>query len=311
VSETIEYVGGQPEGKPRRPWPYLIAGLAALVALALVFLAWPAIRGGGRALSEQVLPYNVNIKGSWSEPDMVAGGPVSLLLTVQNADSRTIQGMTLRLKGLKPGWQVLAATPDATVSGDNIYFRDLLRPGRSESITVKLMPVESGNFNIPLSLSAGRSSQPMQLHTSDNNVVLGLVAPAAVRDPTPADNAIQVEASSTSVLPVGDEGTLEVRFQNAGALRITSITVNFPNLPNSMELSSTTPAADLASDGKSVRFSTQLDPGDEAQISVHFIAHKAGTYHLSTQFFVSDQPIPVPLPNGDRALSFDVSVISG
>jgi hypothetical protein len=311
VSESIEYVGGQPEGQAKRPWPYLFGGLAALVGIGLLVLAWPAIQGGGRALSEQVLPYNVNIKGSWSNADLVAGGPVDLLLTVQNADSRTIQGITIRLKGLKPGFQVLGATPDANVSGPDVFFRDQLRPGRSESITIKLLPVESGNFNIPFSLSAGRSTQPMHLHTSDNSVTLGLVAPAAVRDATPADNAIQVQVQSTSALAVGDQGTVAVRLQNAGALRITSVTLNFPDLPSSFELSSTTPAGDLASDGKSVRFATQLDPGDQTDVTVHFIAHKPGTFHVSTQFFLSDEPIPVQLANGDRALSFDVSVTAG
>jgi hypothetical protein len=38
------------------------------------------------------------------------------------------------------------------------------------------------------------------------------------------------------------------------------------------------------------------------------VPHTAGTFHIAAQLYLSDQPDPIVLPNGDRAVNFDVTV---
>lgn len=308
MDEPIEWVGGQPEGARRKRWPYALVPLAVIGVVSLSTLGWSSIRTAGRAVATAVVPYTVGVKGSWSTQDKVVGGPISMLLTIQNTDPRRIEGMTLRLHGLRPGWTIIGAAPSAQISGDAIFFGRELAPGKSEDLTVNLMPVRSGASEIQLTLSVGRSSTSIQMKTSATSQGPVLSAPASVRAATPSDLAVQPQLLYVKDLVVGDDASWDVQVQNAGTVRITSVTVGFPQLPASFELTTTRPTSTIDQGSRSVRFTVTLDPGDGETLTVHFVPHATGTFHVAAQLFLSDQPDPIVLPNGDRAVNFDVTV---
>ena len=308
MDEPIEWVGGQPEGKRRKRWPYALVPITLLGLVALSVLTWSSLRSAGRALTTAMVPYTVGVKGSWSTPDKVVGGPISMLLTIDDTDPRPLDGLTLRLQGLHPGWQLIGAGPSAQIHGDSIFFARVLAPGKSEDLTVNLMPVRSGDSQIQITLAVGRSTTSIVMKTSATSAGTLLSAPATVRDATPSDFAIQPRLIYIKDLAVGSDASWDVEVQNAGVVRITSVTVSFPALPASFELTSTQPTASVDQGGRAVRFALTLDPGDGETLTVHFVPHATGTFHVAAQLYLSDQPDPAVFPNGDRAVNFDVTV---
>jgi hypothetical protein len=308
MDEPIEWVGGQPEGARPRRWPYALVPIALIVMVGASALAWGSIRSGGRVVADSVLPYTVGVNGKWSAQDMVVGGPISMTLTIDNTDPRKLQGMTLRLKGLNPGWQIIGAAPSAQIGSDTIFFSQLLAPGKSEDLTVKLMPTKAGASQIQLSLSPGRTTRSITMKTSATAQGTTINAQASVRDATATDLSVQPQLLYVPTLGVGTDATWDVQIQNLGTVRITSVTVAFPVLPPSFQVTTTSPAAAISNGGKNVRFATILDPGDGETLTVHFVPHTSGTFHVAAQLFLSDQPDPIVLPNGDRAVNFDVTV---
>jgi hypothetical protein len=308
MDEPIEWIGGQPEGPRRRRWPYALVPLALISLLALTAFGWTGIRSAGRAVGYAMVPYTVGVQGSWSSQDKVVGGPLSMLLTIQNTDPRRLEGMTLRLNGLKSNWRIIGAGPSAQVRARSIYFSQTLAPGKSENLTVNLMPLRSGDSEIQLSLMVGRGSASITMKTGATSQGQVLTAAASVRDATPSDLAVQPQLLYVRDLRIGNDASWDVQVRNAGAVRITSVTVAFPGLPSSFELTTTTPSATIDQSSDSVRFGTTLDPGDGETLTVHFTPHAAGTFHVAAQLFLSDQPDPIVLPNGDRAVNFDVTV---
>lgn len=309
MDEPIEWVGGQLEGaRPRRRWPYALVPLVLIGAVVGTALGWNSIRGAGRAVADTVVPYNVGVKGAWSTQDKVVGGPLSMLLTISNTDPRPLQGMTLRFHGLHPDWSIIGAAPNAQIHGDNIFFASPLAPGKSEDLTVNLMPMRSGDSEIQLGLSVGKTTTAITMRTSSTSVGTLLNAPASVREATPSDLAVTPQLLYVRDLTLGSDSSWDVQIQNAGVVRITSVTVGFPQLPSSFELTTTQPTASVDAAAGTVRFATTLDPGDGETLTVHFIPHSVGTFHVSAQLYLSDQPDPIVLPNGDRAVNFDVTV---
>ena len=309
MDEPIVWVGGQPEGagRPKR-WPYFMVPVAFVGLVAVVALSWSPLRAAGQSLAGSMLPYTVGVTGQWSSQDKVVCGPVSMQLSVKNTDPRALQGMTLRLKGLRPGWRILGASPAAHLASDSVYFPQTLTTNQSEDLTVKLMPLKSGSFTLQLTIDAGRTATAMRLQTSSTTVAMGLNAPADVRDPVPDDYAVTPQLLYVPDLGVGQPASWDVQVQNAGAVRITSVTVLFPDLPDSFQVTDTTPSAQVTNSGHSIRFPVTLDPGDGQTMTVRFVPHTAGTFHIAAQLFLSDQPDPIVLPNGDRAVNFDVTV---
>jgi hypothetical protein len=308
MDEPIEWVGGQPEAPRHRRWPYALAPLGLIALIALAVFGWSGIRSTGRAVGTAVVPYTVNVQGSWSSQDKVVGGPLSMLLTIQNTDPRRLDGMTLKLSGLKSNWRIIGAGPSARISGQSIFFSQPLAPGKSEDLTVNLMPLRSGDSEIQLSLAAGRSGGSITMKTSATSQGTTLTAAASVRDATPSDIVVQPQLLYVRDLRVGNDASWDVQVRNAGAVRITSVTVTFPDLPSSFELTTTQPSANIDQGSDSVRFAVTLDPGDGETLTVHFVPHAVGTFHVAAQLFLSDEPDPIVLPNGDRAVNFDVTV---
>ncbi|HYM49703.1 MAG TPA: hypothetical protein VET65_03930 [Candidatus Limnocylindrales bacterium] len=308
MDEPIEWIGGQPEGARPKRWPYALLPLGLIGLVAASALSWTAIRSTGQAVAEAVVPYTVSVQGAWSSQDKVVGGPLSMMLTINNTDPRKLPGMTLRLKGLHPGWQIIGAGPSAQITGDAIYFSSLVAPGKSEDLTVNLMPVKAGDSQIQLTLSAGRSTNAITMKTSATSQGTLLNAPASVRAATSSDLAVTPQLLYVRDLSLNTDASWDVQVQNAGVIRITSVTVAFPGLPSSFELTTTNPAAKIDPTAGTVRFATALDPGAGETLTVHFTPHAAGTFHVAAQLYLSDEPDPIVLPNGDRAVNFDVTV---
>jgi len=310
MSEPIEYVGGQPEAKTPRVWPYAAASAVLLLILAgALVVFWAPLRTLGRSLGNEVAPYALDVEGKWSENEKVVGGPVAMSLTVRNADNRTIEGITLRMRGLTPGWNLLDAKPDAEVNGESIFFSDTLRAGQSEGLEIRLLPLRAGPSTIQLTLSASHSSRPMRLNKdSQQGASNGLTATVTVRQATPADMAVRPLLVYASPVSVGSETRVDLRVENAGAVRITSVTLQFPELPGSFEVTSTDPQATVSGDGHTVRFPTKVDPGEDVSVSIRIVPHRQGKYHLTAALFLNDEAQPVRLPNGRTQFDWDETV---
>ena len=221
MSEPIEYVGGQPEGKKPRLWPYaLMSAVLLLVLVGGSIVFWAPVQTLGRSLASEVVPYSVEVDGRWSDNEKVVGGPVNMNLNVRNTSNRGIDGITLRMRGLTPGWTVLGAKPDAEVKGESIFFRGPLSGGQSEALEVRLMPLRAGQSSIQLTLSAGNSTRPMRIKTPDggsDKESNGLNASVTVREATPADIAIRPRLYFATKILAGKETSWDLRIENAGS----------------------------------------------------------------------------------------------
>lgn len=310
MDQPIEYVGGQPERPPRRPW-WLLAAVPTVLVLGLgIVFVTPGLVAAARSLSQATLPYTVAVRGTWSAPDQVVGGPVTLSLDVKNTDVRSLNGITVRMAGLSPRWMVLAATPDGQlndVRGTSIYFARGLRPGESETLQVRLMPIEAGQTQIRLSMMPGRSDKAMTMVTATGRA-RGLMVSVSVRDAAASDLVALPHLFYTSPDQLNQSATFRVHLDNTGVVRITSVTVRFAQLPPSFELQSTTPAGTPGADGRSSTFPVTLDPGDGTDINIYYVPHQTGTYHVSIQLFLQDQSAPLVLPNGTQRIDVDVTV---
>jgi hypothetical protein len=307
MDQPIEYVGGEPERPRGRPWWVLAVVSAGLVLGLGVVLAGPGLVASARSLSQEALPYTIQVRGTWSAPDQVVGGPVSLLLEVKNTDSRALRGITVRFSGLSPRWMVLAASPDGQVNQATIYFSRTLAPGESESLQVHLLPIQSGQSVIRLSLAPERSGKAMRLVTA-SGIARGLITTVSIRDAGPGDLAVTPHLFYTDPNLVNESSLFKTHVDNTGAVRITSLTIRFAQLPASFELQSTQPSATAGADGHSVVFPLTLDPGTGADLSVYYVPHRTGTYHVSLQFFLQGQADPVVLSDGTTSIDVDVAV---
>ncbi len=307
MNEPVEYIGGQTEPPHRQAWPFALAAGGIAVAVFGAIFAWPFVRGAARSVGETVLPYSVNVRGTWSSEEKIAGGPVDIVLRVDNSDPRTINGITLRTKGLSARWKILSASPDAKINGDSVFFKDSVSPGKSETLTVHLLPVQAGETSFQLSLSEGQQRAPMRLRTGNNSVGTVLNAGANVRDPTPSDFAVRPQLFYASEIVAGSQSSWQVQIQNAGAVRITSVVLAF-TIPDSFEVTAADPSGALSQGGRNVRFETKLDPGDTMTMAIRFVPHNTGNFHLGYRLFLDDDPRPIMLGNGQAQAPFDVRV---
>jgi len=89
--EDITYVGGLGESPKRNVWPFVVLGLIPVVLAATAVALWNPIRSLGRTAGETIAPYSLTLEsGGWSSDQKIATVPITLSLTVSNADQRTI-----------------------------------------------------------------------------------------------------------------------------------------------------------------------------------------------------------------------------
>jgi hypothetical protein len=310
MDQPIEYVGGEPERPPRKPW-WLLAAVPTVLVLGVggVVLG-PGLVAGVRSFSQEALPYTVQVSGTWSSQDQIVGAPIDLSLQLKNTDTRILNGVTLRMTGLAPMWRVLSATPDGQVSDSRttaIYFAHALRPTETETLLMHLMPVQSGQSELHLSMAAGRTSQTMRLVTG-TGTARGLIATVSVRDAGPSDLTATAHLYYSDPNLVNVSSLFKMHVDNTGVVRITSVTVRFAQLPSAFELQSSEPAGSAGSDGRSSTFVVNLDPGQGTDINIYYVPHQLGRYHVSIQLYLQDQAQPLVLQNGKAAIDVDITV---
>lgn len=169
---------------------------------------------------------------------------------------------------------------------------------------ISLLPTKAGEGNIEMTLTPGHSTQPMQVNSRTNVVVFE----ASPRDPNDSDAAVSLQATYDQEVTIGTPVTWRIRVQNAGPVRIRSVTLNLAALPHSFELTSAEPAATVATTAMSVRFGASFDPGERGIIAVSLIPHAKGKFHIPVEVYLSDATDPVAPSTGGPALSFDVNV---
>jgi len=305
MDQPIEYVGGEPERPPARPW-WLLAVVPAILALGLlVVFAGPGMVASARG--QVAIPYTIGARGSWSAADQVVGAPVTLAVEVKNTDTRTLQGLTVRFTGLASHWKVVGATPDGEVSPTAVYFGRTLAPGESESLEFRMVPVQAGQWKLLLRLTAGRSDRTMSLATN-TGTAHGLTTNITVREASPTDLAATAHLFYSDANLLNQSSAFRLHVDNTGAVQLTGVTVRFAQVPASFELRGSQPSSTLGSDGQSLTFTLALDPGQGTDLNIYYVPHQTGTYRVSIQFLLGDQTDPVVLPGGTSSIDVTVTV---
>lgn len=307
MDQAIEYVGGEPERPRARPW-WLLAVIAAVLVLGLlVVFAGPGLVASVRGVFQGAVPYTVQVSGSWSTANQVVEAPVTLKLVVKNSDSRPLDGMTVRFSGLSSHWRIVAVTPDGEISRSSVYFGRTLTPGESESLEVQLLPLQAGQWQLRMSLTAGRGGSAIRLVT-ESGTARGLTTTVGIRQATATDMAANAHLYYSDANLVNQNSLFRMRVDNTGVVRISSVTVRFAQVPASFELRGSQPAGTLSADGRSVTFPIALDPGQGQDLTIEYVPHQTGTYHVSIQFLLGDQTDPQVLSGGATSIDVDIAV---
>jgi hypothetical protein len=307
MDRQIEYVGGQPERPSGRPWWILAVVPAALIVGLGVVLAGPGLAAAGRSVGQGAFGYTLQVQGTWSAVDQVVGSPADLVLDVKNTDSRSLNGITIQLGGLSPRWRLTGATPGGQITGTTIRFAQVLRPGESETLQLHLLPVQSGASQLRLSMTPGSGGRTIRLTTA-TGTANGLSASVTVREAAASDLVARPHLYYNDPNLVNVPSFFRMHIDNAGVVRITSVTLRFSQLPGSFELQSAQPAGTLSSDGRSVTFPLSLDPGQGIDLNITYVPHQTGAYHVSVQFFLQDQTDPMVLEDGTQAIDVPITV---
>jgi len=307
MDRQIEYVGGQPERPPVRPWGLLAVVPAVLIMGLGVVLVGPGLAEAGRSLGQGAFPYTVQVRGTWSAADQVVGSPADLVLDVKNTDRRSLNGISIHLSGLSPRWTLTGASPDGQITGTTVRFAQVLRPGESETLQLHLLAIQAGASTLRLNMTPAGGGQTIRLVT-DTGAARGLSAAVTVREATATDLGARPKLYYNDANLVNEAALFRMHIDNSGVVRITSVTVRFSQLPGSFELQSSQPAGRLSSDGRSVTFPITLDPGQGIDLNINYVPHQTGAYPVSIQFFLQDQTTALVLDDGTQAIDVPITV---
>jgi hypothetical protein len=307
MDRQIEYVGGQPDRPPVRPW-WLLAAVPAVLIVGLgVVVAGPGLADAARSMGQRSFAYTVEVRGTWSAADQVVGSPADLALEVKNTDSRSLNGISIHLSGVSPRWTLTGASPDGQITGTTLRFPRVLHPGESETLTLHLLAVQSGASTLRLSMTPAGGGQTIHLVT-DTGAARGLSASVTVREATATDLGARPKLYYNDANLVNQAALFRMHIDNSGVVRITSVTIRFSQLPGSFELQSSQPAGTLSADGRSVTFPLSLDPGQGIDLNINYLPHQTGAYRVSIQFFLQDQTSPLVLDDGTQAIDVPITV---
>lgn len=307
--EPVEYVGGLADARRPRALPYYAVAFALviLVAAALVFRG--SILNAGHTFGESFVPYSLNLTASqWSADDKLTGVPVTLALQVQNADPRTVHGLTVRLVNISRQLEVQSARPDAEIDGTTIFFPQSLAPSKAETLAITFLPAQAGDWRFAVTIAPGRGNNtPARVTTLDGTVTTSLHAEASVRNPTAADALAQVAATWNPQVAVGGTTTWQIQLINDGPITITSVTLGFPRVPAGFELISARPRASVLPDGR-LRFVISLPPGGQGTVATSLVAHRAGQFQVPINVYLDDAVDPLASAGGGPIVNLDITV---
>ena len=308
MEEPVEYVGGLPDAGRPRAWPYLAlaAALTVLVAGGLIFRS--SILAAGHAFGEAFVPYSLILTAAqWSSDDKLTGIPVTLSLQIQNADPRTVNGLTVHLVKLSPQLQLVTAKPDADINGTTLFFPQSLAPSKAETLSITFLPLRAGDWRFSVTVTPGRGTTSARVQTPEGTVATSLAAAASVRNPNPSDASAQLQASWSPQVAVGSTSTWQIQLTNDGPIAIPTVSLGFPAASSGFEIVAAGPRASVLPDGR-LRFVTNLPPGGQATVAMRVVAHAAGLFNVPILVYLGEATEPVPSSAGGPSVTLAIAV---
>jgi hypothetical protein len=311
--EPVRYVGGLTDA-PRPPaWPYVVLSGILVLLVAGGILLWNPILSIGRRAGQTIAPYSLALTAArWSSDQKIVGVPVSISLTVDNVDQRTINGLTLRFTQIDPAWQVMGASSarfDGELSGTSIFFADVIPPGGSATLSVTLLPTRAMDSEIDVTLTPARSSTPARVTLVSGSVLTTLALGAKVRLPTVADAGARLTAIYDPQVPVGKAARWNIHVANTGPIEIMGIRFRLPaNAQTYFDISYLPTQATVLPDGLTLEFATTLPPGGQTILIVQVIPKESGHFTIPIQVYLGASTLSLSAANGGPPLSIDLTV---
>lgn len=310
-SEPITYVGGLGEVPKRSVWPFFLLGITPVVLAVVAVVLWNPIRSLGRSAGETIAPYSLTLdSGGWSSDQKIATVPITLSLTLSNADPRTINGITLRFTKLNSAWEIVGGSSgdtSASVKGNAVFFPTVIAPRDSATLLVTLRPSKAMKSQIDLTLTPGRSNTPAKVQLSDGSVTTTLSASGNVRDPMESDADARLTAFYDPQPGAGALTIWQIHVANTGPITINGIKLRFPQIPPGLELGVGTDATVLP-DGQTVQFQTSLAPGGQTVLNVGVTPHLPGHFLIPVLVYLGNSTQSLSSANGGAPLSINLTV---
>ena len=311
--EPVRYVGGLTDA-PRPPaWPYVaLAGVLVLLLAGGVVL-WNPIRSLGRRAGETIAPYSLALTAAkWSSEQKISGVPVSLSLTVENADKRTINGLTLTFIQLDRAWAVVRSSSERSggeIHGTSIFFGDVIPSGGSTTMSVTLLPTAAMDTEVDITLTPGQSKTPARVALPSGAAAAAIAFAAKVREPTVADADARLTAIYSPEVSVGQLSQWDVHVANVGPIEINRIRLRFPaNAASFLDLTYLRSQAQVLPDGLTLDYSTKLPPGGQTILVIGVVPKQAGHFTIPLEVYLGESTLPLSAADGGPPLSIDLGV---
>ena len=310
--EPVRYVGGLTDA-PRPPaWPYAVLAGILVLLLAGGVLLWNPIRSLGRNAGETIAPYSLALTTArWSSTQKIAGVPVTLNLAIDNADQRTVKGLTLGFAQLDPAWQLVSASSarsDGEINGTSIFFADVIQPGGSATLSVTLLPTRAIDSEIDITLTPGPSRTAARVALASGTVLTTLPLAAKVREPTAADADARLTAIYDPQVPKETVAVWQIHVANSGPITIDGIRLRFPDTQSAFGFRILPTQATVLPDGRTVQFQTTLPPGGQTILVIGVLPHQTGHFQIPIEVFLGDATQSIAAANGGPPLSIDLTV---
>lgn len=307
----IRYVGGLGEA-PRGPvWPYIVLGLIPVILAVAFVVWWNPIRSLGRNAGANIAPYSMSLTGAaWSANQKIVGVPVTFSISLDNADQRTIKGLTLHFTRLDRGWEIIdASSPqsNAEINGSSIFFSDVIKPGGSTTLAVRFLPDKAMDTEIDFTLTPGNASTPARVQLLDGTALTTLPLPVKVREPTEADANARLTAIYDTHITKGELAIWQIHVANTGPIAIDGIRLKFTDIPAGFDLRPESDATVLP-DGQTVQFDTTLQPGGQTILVMGLRPQVTGHYQIPILVYLGKSTSPLSSANGGPPLSLDLTV---
>ena len=309
--EPIVYVGGLGEPPRRHVWPFLLVGLLPVLAAVGLFAFWNPIRSIGRSAGDTIAPYSMVLQsGGWTSDQKIATVPVTLSLTLSNADQRTVNGLTLHFTKLDRAWSIVGASSSntpATVSGETVFFPATMAPRGSATFAVTLLPAKAMDSEVDFTVAPGHSRTAARVQLADGTVTTSLAADGKVRNPIESDADARLTALYDPQPSVDSPTVWSIHVANTGPVTINGIRLQFPQIPTGLDLGVGTNATVLP-DGQTVQFDTTLLPGGQTVLQVGVTPHISGHFLIPVLVYLGKAAQPLSSANGGPPLNIDITV---
>jgi hypothetical protein len=311
--EPVRYVGGLTDAPRPSAWPYVVLSGILVVLVAGGLVLWNPILSIGRRAGQTIAPYSLALTAArWTSDQKIVGVPVSISLTVDNVDQRTVNGLTLRFTQMDPAWQVVAASSArfaAELNGASIFFADVVQPGGSATLSVTLLPTRAMDSEIDLTLTPGLSTTAARVTLVSGSVLTTIPLSAKVRLPTVADSDARLTAIYDPQIPIGKVARWSVHVANTGPIEIMGIRFRLPpNAQTYFDFSYLPTQAKVLPDGLTLQFATTLPPGGQTILIVDVLPKTSGHFTIPIEVYLGASARPLSAANGGPPLSIDLTV---